>query len=344
MNKKPFLARLYFSVFSLGLSLGALAEHPVISTKNIEWAKPKGFSLTADIYVPDTGKKSYPVLVIFHGGGWLINRNVIMNDMSHYIASRSDTLVVNVNYRLLGDNNNTTNMNEIVEDVLGATLWVKDHIAEYKGNPNAVAVTGDSAGGHLAAMVVLNGRALESDGFAGPTLGFTPSYLPKNKTAEQIAKANGAKVQAAVLSYAALDMLASGKNGFETESNIFWKFAGVTPRGIFGKDITAAKNPEFYKTVSPMYLVPKHKDYALPPQFVLVGSEDNVTPAASSKQYVDLLTANQQPVEFKVYDGKTHAFLDSGCSEYTKGCFKDLAPAALEDVIQFLNKHLKTAH
>ena len=40
--------------------------------KNIVWASPKDVSLTADIYVPATGKKKYPVLVIYHGGGWLI--------------------------------------------------------------------------------------------------------------------------------------------------------------------------------------------------------------------------------------------------------------------------------
>ena len=56
-----------------------------------------------DIYVPDSGKKSYPVVVIYHGGGWLINNNSIMNSMAEYLASKGEFVVANVNYRLLGD-------------------------------------------------------------------------------------------------------------------------------------------------------------------------------------------------------------------------------------------------
>lgn len=317
------------------------AEHAVSEFKNIEWAKPKGFALTADIYVPKTGKKQYPVLIIYHGGGWLINKNTIMNDMSQYIASHSDIAVVNMNYRLLPDNNNTTKMNEIVEDVLGGVLWVKDNIKQYGGSPNAIAVTGDSAGGHLTAMVVLASKKLESDGYAGTSLGFNPSYLPANKTAEDILKNNGASIQAAILSYPAVDIFSSAQGGFEKPSNMFWTFAKSNPRGIFGSDITVEKNPEFYKAVSPIYLVPKASDNKLPPQFVLVGSQDPLTTPASVGHYVDLLKAANQPVEFKIYEGKGHGYLDSGCNEYTRGCFKELATPTLDDMIVFLNKTLK---
>ena len=44
---------------------------------NVLFASPEGFDLTMDIYVPQTGKDSYPVLVIWHGGGWLINNEKI---------------------------------------------------------------------------------------------------------------------------------------------------------------------------------------------------------------------------------------------------------------------------
>ena len=99
----------------------------------------------------------FPVLLIFHGGGWLIRDKSIMDQMAQYIASNSEIIVCNINYRLLSDLNNTVKMNEIVEDVFGSLLWVKNNIHLYKGDSTQVAVTGDSAGGHLASMIVNSG-------------------------------------------------------------------------------------------------------------------------------------------------------------------------------------------
>jgi acetyl esterase len=324
----------------LCFAVSVQAEHAIKSFTDIKWAEPKGFTLTADIHVPDTGKKKYPVLIIYHGGGWLLNTKSIMDDMARYVASNSEILVVNVNYRLLVDVNNTTAINEIVEDALGAVLWVKDNIKTYGGNPKKIAVTGDSAGGHLASMVMYAGRTLETDGFAGSTQGFKPTYLPKNKTAEQVAKKDGARVQAVVLSYAAFDMLGIAKNGgFETSQNMFWKWANATPRGLFGDGITADSHEHFYKAVSPINYIPNKKDYKLPPQFVHVGSKDFLLEPA--KEYVDMLNKAGQKVELKIYEDKGHGFLDSGCNDYTGGCFKDLATPTLDDIIVFLEKVLK---
>ena len=59
-----------------------LALNEVKLHKDIEWAKVKGFSLTTDIYSPEKATKPLPVLVIFHGGGWLVNNKSIMKDMA----------------------------------------------------------------------------------------------------------------------------------------------------------------------------------------------------------------------------------------------------------------------
>lgn len=341
MNKLNIKLSYLLLILSLSFCQWVKAEHALIEHKDVQWSEAKSFKLTADIYVPDVKKKNLPVLVVYHGGGWLLNSKSIMTDMSKYMATNADLVVVNVNYRLLVDNNNTTTLNEMVEDALGAVLWVKDNIKQYGGNPNKIAVTGDSAGGQLAAMVVLAGHKLESDGFAGDTLGFKPSYLPKNKTAEQVAKKDGARVQAAVLSYAAYDLYAAGKGGFEAPNNKFWEWAKATPRGMFGIGISADNHPEFYKAVSPIYSVPTRKERKLPPQFIYVGSKDGLTPPDVATRFVDLLKQADQPVEFKIYEGKGHGFLDSGCNEYNHGCFKELATPVLDDAIVFLNKTFK---
>jgi acetyl esterase len=325
-------------VIAMLMPLVSQAQHEFETHKNITWVELPDMQLTLDIYVPKTGKKNYPVLVIYHGGGWLINNNSIMNSMSEYVASHGEYVVANVNYRLLGDSNNRVHINQIVEDALGALAWVKENIAHYKGDPKRVAVTGDSAGGHLASMVLLSGRNLETDGFAGKTLGFKPTYLPKGKTAERLAKRDALSVQAAVISYAAFDLHKAALNGFESPKNIFWTLGKASPRGLFGNDISVEKNPEFYKAVSSMYNIPAASTYKLPPQFVHVGSTDTTTPPASSQEYVDALKAAGHPVEFKIYPDRNHAFLDNDCNEYLKVCFDRDAPEPLNDIIQFLDK------
>jgi len=319
----------------------AFANHDIKHFNDILWASPKGFNLTLDISVPDTKTKSKPVLVIFHGGGWLLNNKSIMSDLADGIATRTDVITVNANYRLLSDVNNTTTVNEIIEDGMGAVLWVKENIQRYGGDPKKVAVTGDSAGGHLAAMITVAGRNLGSDGFNKKPLTFKPTYLPKGITAEQVAKKDGLKLQAAILSYAGFSLLDMVKRDFETDKNPFWKFANVKPRGMFGEKINVNDNPDYYQAVSPNQYLLSAKEYKLPFQFVHVGELDSLTTPEIAKKYVEQLQSLDQPVRFKIYPGKKHGFLDSGCNDYNNGCFKELSEPAVTDMVGFLNEVFK---
>jgi len=325
-------------LFLTSLCSSAFADHDIKHFKNIVWASPKGFNLTLDIAVPDTKTKAKPVLVIFHGGGWLLNNKSIMTDLADSIATRTDVITVNVNYRLLSDVNNTTTMPELIEDAMGSVLWVKENIKRYGGDPKKVAVTGDSAGGHLAAMVTLAGRNLGSDGFSKKPLKFKPTYLPKGVTAEQIAKKDGLKLQAAIMSYAVFSLVEVGKSGFETEKNPFWKFANAKARGMFGDTINANDNPEYYQAVSPNQYIVSAKEYKLPPQFVHVGELDGMTTPELAKKYVEQLQSLGQPVSFKIHPGKKHGFFDSGCNDYNNGCFKELSEPGVSDMVGFLNE------
>lgn len=345
-SKTNFLSILFLSFFLIfatnchvnpSLSTSNIGEHSFNASKDVLWASPKGFNLTMDIYTPNTGKKSYPVIVIFHGGGWLINNKSIMKQSAEYLATHGEYVVCNVNYRLLGDLGNTVTINEIVEDAFGAVLWVKSNIKKYKGNAKKVIVTGDSAGGHLAMMVAGQGHQLSSQGFDGEVLGFNPTWLPQGKTAEDVVKANGLRVQAAILSYGAFDIYTAAKSGFE-KPNFFWQLGNAEARGMLGNNYNYTENPKRYQKVSPIYNIENATERRLPPLLFTVGSEDKTTTPVSIEAYIEKLeTAGHTNIQYWIHEGRPHAFLDSGSNEFLKIKFEEDAPPALEVMLNFLN-------
>lgn len=329
------------------LFLFACSENPAPSendnpdrytvVEDVLWASPGGLDLHMDIYTPRSGQASYPVVVMFHGGGWLINDKSIMDQSSRYLASNGEYVVCNVDYRLLSDNGNTVMLNEIVDDVFGAVLWVKDNIGDFRGDPSRVAVTGDSAGGHLSAMIINVGNRLSSDVFSDESLAFNPSYLPHGKTAEQVAQLDGLQVEAAILSYGAFDVYRAALGGFEGLTNPFWLMSGSIARGVFGDERNATDNPELYKALSPTYLIPPATQRKLPPQLLTVGSDDTLVTPASVKTYADQLRSAGHSVRYWEHEGRSHAFLDSGSNAILGTSFEADAPAALDVMLSFLN-------
>ena len=120
-------------------------------------------------------------------------------------------------------------------------------------------------------------------------------------------------------------------------TNPFWFFSGSLPRGLFGSDVNVAEHPELYRALSPIHHIPQAGDRALPPQLLTVGSDDPVTTPASVKAYVGRLTSAGQPAEFWEYEGRSHAFLDSGENALLGTSFEANAPPALEVMIRFLD-------
>ena len=308
-----------------------------VVARDVLWASPGGFDLTMDIYTPTSGRASYPVVVMFHGGGWLINDNAIMDQASAYLATNAEYVICNVNYRLLSDQDNTVTLDQIVEDVFGAVLWVKDNIESYNGDKNKVAVTGDSAGGHLSAMIVNLGQRLGSKTFSEDSFAINPSYLPVGMTAEQVAQRDGLEVQAAILSYGAYDIYQAAVNGFEGMTNPFWLISGSLPRGLFGNEFNAIDNPDLYKTLSPIYHIPQSTQRKLPPQLLTVGSSDPVVTPESVKAYVSALRAAGHSAQYWEHAGRSHAFLDSGSNAFLGISFEADAPPALDVMISFLD-------
>jgi acetyl esterase len=336
-------------VFSLGILLFVLScsESPELEKNNdprkhrvardVLWASPTEFDLTMDIYTPRSGKDSYPVVVMFHGGGWLINDKSIMDQSARYLATNSEYVICNVNYRLLSDNGNTITLDQIVGDAFGAILWVKDDIDRYQGDPTQIAVTGDSAGGHLSAMIVNMGGRLSSGGLSDEPPGFVPSYLPDGMSAEQVALEKGLEVQAAILSYGAFDVYEAALGGFEGVMNPFWLMSGSVARGLIGHEHNVEDDPDLYRALSPIHHIPLSTERELPPQLLTVGSDDTVVTPASVRDYADKLRSAGHAARYWEHEGRPHAFLDSGSNAFLGIRFEDDAPTALDVMIQFLD-------
>ena len=313
-------------------------SHEFYLDKDIEWAVVKDIKLKMDIYVPDTGDRPHPVLVIYHGGGWLMNSKSIMNDLSAYIASHSDFIVCNADYRLLADSKNTTTMNEIIEDAMGSLIWVNENIERWNGDPDRIAITGDSAGGHLASMVLLGSDMLREERFSGTNPGFKPTYIPNGYTLERCMEEKLLEVQAAVISYGAFDIKKLAENTLETQYNIFWRLGGVNPRGIFLGPINVKNSPQYYEAVSPAYNIPDGEYRKLPPQLFLAGSRDTTVPPDTVMEYVNLMSEAGQDVLYWEHKGRPHAFLDSGTNMFLGISFKKDGIPAADVMIAYLNQ------
>ena len=81
-------------------------------------------------------------------------------------------------------------MADLIGDVYGAIAHIQENAAKYGGDPKKIAVTGDSAGGHLSAAAA-NMPNMIGDGGFGKTPGvfeYMPTYMPKGKSVEQVRK------------------------------------------------------------------------------------------------------------------------------------------------------------
>jgi len=98
--------------------------------------------------------EALPVLVYFHGGGWVIGDLDTHDTLCRELAQGSGACVIAVDYRMGPEHR----FPAAVDDALAATRWVHRNASELGIDPARIAIGGDSAGGNLAAVVAIAAR------------------------------------------------------------------------------------------------------------------------------------------------------------------------------------------
>jgi acetyl esterase/lipase len=246
-----------------------MADRGVRVLSNVPYTEG-GRRALLDIYLPATGEvEKAPVLIQIHGGGWTIGHKaqqglLLMNQM----AARG-WICVAVNYRLAPRHRWPAQ----IVDVKRAIAWVREHIAEYGGDPDYIVVTGGSAGGHLSALAALTPN--------------DPAWQPGFEDSDTA-------VAAAVPFYGMFDF-----TGDEPYARIMRE--RFLARVVFPSDA----GPDDFTAASPTHRI---SDQA--PEFLIVhGVNDTLTRVEQAREFVEKLrAANPGKVTYLELPSTQHAF------------------------------------
>jgi acetyl esterase/lipase len=222
-----------------------------------------------------------PVLVQVHGGAWMMGekRGQAQPLMGH-LAERG-WVCVTINYRL----SPRAQWPDHIVDVKRALAWTKANIGEHGGDPSFVAITGGSAGGHLAALAALtpgpSGRGSGEHVHAG----FQPGFEDADTS-----------VAAAVPFYGVYDF--TNRDGSAGRALVPFLERRVMRSAL-------ADNREIWDQASPM----SHVGPDAPPFFVLHGTNDVLVPVEQARSFVRRLRAvSRHPVVYAELPRAQHAF------------------------------------
>ena len=106
------------------------------------------------VYTPKGGKAPYPVVVYFHGGGFVIATNDTYDASARALADGANAVVLAVEYRKAPE----AKFPAAHDDALAAYEWATKNTASFNGDPKKIAIAGESAGGNLAVATAIAAR------------------------------------------------------------------------------------------------------------------------------------------------------------------------------------------
>jgi len=227
-----------------------------------------------DVYHHRSRPANCPVLIYIHGGAWMYGKKDQQGlPMIYHFATRG-WLCVAPNYRL----SPAATFPDHLVDIKRVIAWVREHAAEYGGDPNQVFVSGGSAGGHLSALAALTANH--------------PAFQPGFETVDT-------SITAAIPLYGDYDWL---------DSNAERSTRGLVRTKYFVKHILKSApddNRALWEQGSPLLQVRA----GAPPFFVLHGDRDTLLLVEDTRHFVAALRAvSSEPVAYAELPGAEHAF------------------------------------
>jgi acetyl esterase/lipase len=225
-----------------------------------------------DIYHHRDQPAGAPVLLQVHGGAWVIgNKDQQGIPLMLHMAARGWVCVA-VNYPL----SPRARWPDHLVALKRAMQWIREHSQGYGADPSFVAVTGGSAGGHLAAMVGLTGG--------------DASLQPGFETVDT-------SVQACVPHYGVYDFTEESGAKYTTQ-----RLDSLLRRYVMSRD---ARYPDDYRAASPLFRISADA----PPFLVVHGRNDTLVPVVEARTFVDRLRETaKNPVAYAEIAGAQHAF------------------------------------
>ncbi len=244
-------------------------DHPSTHHHDIPYHEHEGVAMHLDVYRPDA-PGPHPVLVSYHGGGWMYGIRENLQRAGRYFARRG-YVVFNCSYRLAP----RWQLPAGIQDAVCALRWVADHAAEYDGDPERIGVWGDSAGGHLSAMMAVG----QCSPLAEPDCRCNPC--------------NTVDVCAAVHYYGVFD--------FQRFARLHFPFVRSIMRGVAGERAT---DRTFLEAISPERLAGNGK---VPPTLLLCGTLDPLL--GETKRYARRLARVGADIDVEIYTRAVHGFV-----------------------------------
>lgn len=163
-----------------------LPGEEVASVEDLAVPGPAG-DVPVRVYRPAGAAEPAPVVVYFHGGGWVLGSIATHDGSCRALANRTDAVVVSVDYRLAPEHPYPA----ALDDCFAATAWVASHAVDLGVDPGRLAVAGDSAGGNLAAAVSLLARDRGGPDIAFQSLVYPVTDLEPDRWPSMAANADG---------------------------------------------------------------------------------------------------------------------------------------------------------
>ncbi len=287
MNGKIRLTSLALVALVLGGASGhAMETNRLQVIRDVEYARVGEHSLKMDLHLLSKERRS-PILVWVHGGAW---RSGSKNSMPLGMLAEGGYAVASVDYRL----STQAKFPAQIHDIKAAIRFLRGHGDVWQLQTKKIVVAGDSAGGHLAALVGVSNGHLELEGEVG-------NDRPQSSSVQGIISFYGGANLTTILKQ-------STPHGLSVRVPALDLLLGGQPDDV----------PTLARLASPVF----HVDAQDPPLLLLHGDQDPQMPVNQALELWGAYRKVKAPVQLEVIHGALHggaAFYDEKRMAVVKG-------------------------